>query len=273
MADKEIVSNRIPAKSVTPKATIILSSKHPDLLFLNPNNVVIKDGQSFVYDKYIATAPSSSSELSGEIVLEGQVVLDPETGLPVINTVDMTDIESVTFQEYLDASTGITKYNAIVKIRNTSETAADVVGVDARLYDAATSSYVIAPTTDANNSISASSQAVPVLNVPSVYFDRTGSAIAWGWNNPSGLTNTDYITFEWVVTTTAAGGTVVGSGTINYAASGSYQVGNSGKFKRYLISSANGDIPASSSARWLKVRTVYQIPGGKRFMSAYSTPI
>lgn len=47
----------------------------------------------------------------------------------------LSDIESIVFEEYADSLTGVSKYNAIIKIRNSSKNKNTVSGVDARIYN------------------------------------------------------------------------------------------------------------------------------------------
>ena len=110
--------------------------------------------------------------------------------------------------------------------------------------------------------------------MPSVIFDRTGSTgVSWGWNDSSGFGSYDSISYEWIITTLKTGGTVISSGTKTYPSSSLSGIGDSGKTRQYKISSSQGDTPPSSSARWLKVRTVVVGTNGKNYYSAYSTAI
>jgi hypothetical protein len=262
--------NRIPSKKITPGTPIILQKDSPDLIFLNPKNVIIKDGSGFVYDKF-SGGINLGTLGDGDTGGEDEESVDSDNPLPFVDTVDMSDIESITFEEYVDPTTKITKYNAIIKIRNGSVNSSSVVGVDARIYDSASSSYT------ASDAISSNSNSptfiTPTPTVPSVIFDRTGSAIAWGWNDASGLGSFDTVTYQWIVTTLKTGGTTIASGTKSYPSSSTYAIGDSGKNRKYRVSSVQGDLPASSSARWLKVRTVVTGTNGKKYYSNYSTAI
>lgn len=263
--------NRIPSKKITKGTPVILDKNSRDLLWLRANEVITKDSTGYSYSKYLGGA---SAGLGGEGSEVQPIPGDGEFKLPVVDTVDMTDIESITFEEYVDPSSKITKYNAIIKIRNGSTNASSVVGVDARVYDAATSSYV-APikTTTSTNTNNSPAFVTPTPSVPSVIFDRTGSAIAWGWNDVSGLGSFESVKYQWTVTTSQTGGTTIASGTKDYPSASTYAIGNSGKSRKYRVSSGQGDLPASSSARWLKVRTVVTGTNGKKYYSSYSTPI
>jgi hypothetical protein len=267
---KEQVPNRIPSKKVTRGTPVILDKNSKDLLWLRANEVIIKDSTGYSYSKYIG-GPSAS--LSGEGVAPIGGTGDG-FALPAVDTVDMTDIESITFEEYVDPASLITKYNAIIKIRNGSTSASSVVGVDARVYDSASSSYV-APvkTTTSTTTNNSPAFTTPTPSVPSVIFDRTGSSIAWGWNDSTGLGSFSSVVYQWTVTTLQNGGTTIASGTKTYPSTSSYNIGDSGKTRKYRVSSSQGDLPPSSSARWLKVRTVVTGTNNKKYYSSYSTPI
>jgi hypothetical protein len=261
--------NRIPSKNITPGTPIILEKNSPDLIFLNPKNVIIKDGSGFVYDKF-SGGINIGTPGDGDLVVDEDI--DTDNPLPFVDTVDMTDIESITFEEYVDPTTKITKYNAIIKIRNGSVNSSSVVGVDARIYDSASSSYTASDAVSSNSN--SPTFITPTPTVPSVIFDRTGSTgISWGWNDSSGFGSYSSVTYEWVITTLKTGGTVISSGTKTYPSPSSYGIGDSGKTRKYRVSSSQGDTPPSSSARWLKVRTVITGTNSKKYYSNYSTAI
>lgn len=265
---KQPIPNRIPNKKVTRDLPLILDSNSRDLLWLRADEVIVKDATGYAYSKYIGGPATGSGDGSG------QGDQDDEGGdsLPEVDTVDMTDIESITFEEYVDPSTKITKYNCMIKIRNGSKSSASVVGVDARIYDAASSSYT-ASTATANTSNSPSF-ITPTPSVPSVIFDRTGSTgVSWGWNDVSGFGSYSSIEYEWIISTSSSGGTIISQGTKTYPSASYYGIGDSGKTRQYKISSSQGDTPPSSSARWLKVRAVVTGTNNKKYYSSYSRPI
>jgi hypothetical protein len=258
---------RIKSKDVVPKGSIILKSTSPDLLWVGANSsVVTYDETGYEVNRYLG----GPGRTPGDGDENGDDDGDPDNPLPDVDTVDMTDIENLTFEEYVDPSTKITKYNVYIKIRNGSSSAASVAGVDARIYDAASSSYAPSPTPTYENPVSF---VTPTPSVPSVIFDRSGTAIAWGWNDSSGFGSYSSIYYEWKITTLKNGGTTISEGSSTYPSSSSYAIGNSGKTRKYRVSSAQGDTPASASARWLKVRTVVVGTNGKNYYSAYSTAI
>lgn len=67
----------------------------------------------------------------------------------------LADIESITFEEYPDPLSGIAKYNAIIKIRNSANNKSNISGVDARIYNPNSSNvYNFTPTVVATGSTS-----------------------------------------------------------------------------------------------------------------------
>jgi len=122
------MTKRIPSQNITEGSAIVLPENHPDLIFLNPNNVAIKKGGEFVFDKYLSGGLQSPEEASV-----------PETATISTNTTidapGLTDIESVTYEQYYDATSKLVKYKAILKIRNSSSNPSNVQGVDARIYN------------------------------------------------------------------------------------------------------------------------------------------
>lgn len=257
---------RIKGKDVVPKGSIVLKNTSPDLLWVGANpNVVTYDSTGYEVNKYLGgpTNPEDPDDL-------GNSDDSGNSDLPILDTVDMTDIESITYEQYFDPSTKIAKYNAYVKIRNGSSKSTSVVGVDARIYDAASSSYATSNTPAYENP---ASFVMPTPTVPSVVFDRTGTAIAWGWNDSSGFGSYSSISYEWTITTLNTGGTTISQGSSAYPSTSSYSIGDSGKTRKYRVSSSQGDTPSSALPRWLKVRTVVVGTNGKNYYSAYSTAI
>lgn len=51
------------------------------------------------------------------------------------DTVDMTDIEDISYEQYYDSTSKLVRYKAIIKIRNSSTNKLNVEGVDARIYN------------------------------------------------------------------------------------------------------------------------------------------
>ena len=191
---------------------------------------------------------------------------DPETPVDPSDVPSLTDVEEITYEQYYDGYSSV-RYNAILKVRNSSKKKDEVIAVDAR-NTANSASETTGSGVQNENFIT------PAPTVPSVVFDRTGTAIAWGWNNSTNLGSYDSVSYEWEIrATSSSSGSVISSGTKEYAASGSYAIGDSGKSRRYRVSSGDGDTTATASARWLRVRAVVVGTNGKTYYSRYSNPI
>lgn len=117
----------IPSEQVTHGFPVVLPKNSPDLLWLNPREVLIgeaKDIENYLTAPFIATEKYSTAKDSNvESVEEG------------VDKVDLTDIENITYTKYYDSVTKATKYKAVIKIRNSSSDKSNVRGVDARLYN------------------------------------------------------------------------------------------------------------------------------------------
>ena len=113
--------SRVGSKNVVDGAPIVLSDSNPELVFLNPKNVLVTTGGAFTFDKYLGGRDFA--------VVEGTDIAEPEEPK---DTVQLTDIESIIYEQYL-LEDGSKKVRAILKIRNSSKTKEDVIGVDARI--------------------------------------------------------------------------------------------------------------------------------------------
>ena len=114
---------RVSDKRVVSGAPIVLSETNEELIWMNPKNILLSKNGQFTYDRYLGATPFKTIESDlGEGGDFDSVIKD---------TVQLTDIESVTYEPYY-LVTGELKYRAILKIRNSSKTKNDVVGVDAR---------------------------------------------------------------------------------------------------------------------------------------------
>ena len=152
---------RVPKQAIVKDAPIILSKGHPDLTFLG--DALETDAAKFLSSRYLngsfagsnsgndgrgSTGPTGPSGPSGP----------SGPGLPevVIDVPSLSDIESITYEEYPDA-TGVMKYRAVLKIRNSSLNKDNIAGIDARIYNpnsvrsyvfgSGTASTTTAPTT------------------------------------------------------------------------------------------------------------------------------
>lgn len=125
---------RIDKKDVTDGQPLVLPVGHPDTVFLNPNNYIQIKGTVTDYSKYQLSGAYSDSEQGAE---NGNVPL-MSTGLFLSNkgdTPQLTDIESVSFEQYYDPVSKLAKYKAVLKIRNSNKNPNSVAGVDARIYN------------------------------------------------------------------------------------------------------------------------------------------
>jgi hypothetical protein len=184
---------------------------------------------------------------------------------------DLSDIESITFQEDYDPATKLTTMTAFIKIRNSSDNKENIAGVDARIFDASAPRNV-------NETPSGNPQKfiAPTPTAPAVTFSRYGNSntsLAWGWNNSTGLGSYESVSYEWIISTTAGkNATALDNGTKDFVASASKTIGDSGKNRTYRVSSYEGDTSATASPRWLRVRAVVVGTNGKTYYSQYSTP-
>lgn len=250
---------------------------------LNPNKVRIYDaltgelepsyqpsrpfGSALVRDP--GTGVTGATGATGETGSTGGVTIIEK------DLVQLTDIESVTFEEYEDPKTKIVKIRAYIKVRNGSLKPKDVAGVDVRIFDDSVENTVTKnPYTVIVNSSAGAKFITPTPSTPSVKFDRTGTAIAWGWNNVSGLGSYTSLSYEWIISkTNKANAAVLDTGVKEFTSTGNFQIGNSGVYKKYRVSSGQGDTSATSSSRWLRVRAVVVGTDGKNYYSEYSNPI
>lgn len=250
---------------------------------LNTNKVRIYDALTGELETiYQPSRPFSSARIidpgTGATGVTGATGATGATGGVTIvekDLVQLTDIESVTFEEYEDPATKIIKIRAYIKVRNGSLTPNNVAGVDVRLFDDSAENTVVKdPYIVVVNSNSGAKFVTPNPSTPSVKFDRSGTAIAWGWNNSTGLGSYSSVYYEWIISKTdKINGAVLDTGTKEFSSTGNFQVGNSGVYKKYRVSSGQGDTAATASPRWLRVRAVVVGTDGKNYYSEYSKPI
>lgn len=250
---------RIDRKSVVEGAPIVLPESSPDFVFLRKDRpLIISEGQRKNISGPFGVSGSGTSD--GGSNPTGPTGPENPSDIP-----QLTDIENITYVQYFNTS-NLIRFKAIIKMRNSSKKKTSVSGVDARNEPNGGSS---------TGGGTPSGFITPAPTVPSVYFDRTGSAIAWGWNNSTNLGSYSSITYQWIVSTSSsATAAKLSSGTKSYVSNSSnLQIGDSGIYKDYRVSSAQGDTPATSSSRWLRVRTVVLGTDGKTYYSPYSRPI
>ena len=241
------------------------------LLFLNKNKFLVAktDAQpvyvstDYAFDDGSTPPPAPKPEDPPEAPEKPPVV---KKDVP-----ELSDIESITFQEDYDPATKLTTMTAFIKIRNSSINKENIAGVDARIYNpAAPKNDSGSPTVDSKKFV------VPTPTVPAVTFSRYGSSetsLAWGWNNSTGLGSYQSVSYEWIISSSAGkNAAALDNGTKDFVASSSKTIGDSGKTRTYRVSSYEGDTDATSSPRWLRVRAVVVGTNGKTYYSQYSTP-
>lgn len=118
-----IDDKRISGKRIVDPAPIVMPYDSEELIWLSPKNILVDKSGKRNYDQYLNGSPFASSGI--DFLLAGEI-----EGLNK-DTVQLTDIEKITYQPYY-LPTGELQYRAVLKIRNSSKTKEDVVGVDAR---------------------------------------------------------------------------------------------------------------------------------------------
>ena len=128
---------RIPRSSILKGTKPALAADNPDIFWLSEDEYSKLSGSSST-GNYLSSPFSSASPQNGiqpdlsKLFLNGALQVD-ENGQPDI--VSLSDIESITYEQYYDSVTKLIKYRAIVKIRNGSLNKIKVKGVDARIYN------------------------------------------------------------------------------------------------------------------------------------------
>lgn len=131
---KESSPKRVPKHNVVKGGTPIVNAGSHQAIFLDPTSVVTKTAGVIDYSRYLTSNPFISTISPGDssVLLDQGKILIAESSL---DSPLLTDIESVTYESYLEPNTDIIKYRAILKIRNSSVKKDSVIGVDARIYD------------------------------------------------------------------------------------------------------------------------------------------
>lgn len=258
---------KVDKKTVAEGAPLVEAEDSPVFVFLRKDRplTVARGGSANL------TSPFTGGDSSGGVGDgTGDPGDDPKDPIdvpedPGVDVPQLTDIEEITYEQYFDYTKSV-RYNAILKVRNSSIKKDEVVAVDARNTPKSGAS--------ATGTATPANFITPTPTTPSVVFDRTGTAIAWGWSQSDNLGSYSEVSYEWEIRSgSSTTSTKISSGTKQFAASGSYPIGNSGKNRRYRVSSGDGDTPATASARYLRVRAVVTGTNGKIYYSRYSKPI
>lgn len=167
MSSKE-TPKRVPKQAIVKDAPIILSKGHPDLTFLG--DALETDAAKFLSTRYLSGSFNGSAGSSSRGSSTGATGASGPTGPDIVfippDVPSLSDIESITYEEYPDA-TGVMKYRAILKIRNSSLNKDNISGVDARIYNPnATRNYLF-------GAGAASTTTAPTTVVPTSSFVAT----------------------------------------------------------------------------------------------------
>lgn len=130
------IPNKIPKPNVVEGPKPILDESNPDTFWLSPDRYLKAKSGTVSYDNYVSNISGVASPQTSLTSLIGAASGNTaflETVKP--DTVELTDIESITYEQYYDSVSKLVKYKAILKIRNSSVNKVDVVGVDARIYN------------------------------------------------------------------------------------------------------------------------------------------
>lgn len=275
MATKD---KRIDINDLNRGQVIVLSSGHPDTLIAYPTNFLTIQGGSIDYTKYLTSSLYSAGLDVSAVNEEGEVQSVGGISLEdiILDIPDISDIENVTYEPYYDTTAKAQKVRAILKIRNSSKNASNVDGIDVRIFNPTTTLITISSgdLSKAGAGTPSTKFITPTPAVPNVYFKRDGTAIAWGWNNVSGLGSFSQVRYDWIISSSSSStAPALKSGSETYSTTSTYNIGTSGVSKTYRVSSRDGDVSATSSFRWLRVKTVVTGTNGVEYSSAYSTPI
>jgi hypothetical protein len=129
------IPNKIPGPNVVQGPKPVLSEDNPDTLWISPEKYLKVKAGKISYDNYLSNI-SASSPTQTQTTSEIMALLQKTSeGAVKPDVVDLTDIESITYEQYYDSVSKLIKYKAIIKIRNSSVNKVNVEGVDARIYN------------------------------------------------------------------------------------------------------------------------------------------
>jgi hypothetical protein len=133
------MAKRVSKSSIVSTTKRVLPAGHPDLVWYDPNEVIIV-GEDSEY-KVSGTGVSFSSALLSGSLISGsenpnkvEEEKDKKSSEEPSDVPQLSDIESVQYVKYFDPVSKIEKAKAIIKIRNSSKNKDNVAGVDARIY-------------------------------------------------------------------------------------------------------------------------------------------
>jgi hypothetical protein len=262
-------NKRLSISDLNRGQVFVLTEDSPETVLAFPGTYLILKGSSIDYSKYLTASLYSAGSANGSYVNEdGSTLLDSPTLEELLDIPELSDIESITYEPYYDIATKVQKIRAILRIRNSSQNKLNVDGVDVRISNPTTIVQV------ASKAAASVQFVTPTPGVPAVYFKRDSTAIFWGWDNVSGLGSYSSVRYDWIISSSSSPtATALNSGSEVYSTSASNGIGSSGVMKTYRVSSRDGDTAATSSSRWLRVKTVVTGTNGIEYSSSYSTPI
>ncbi len=123
------MATRVPKSSIVSTTKRVLPAGHPDLVWYDPNEVIIVGEES----EYKVSGTGVSSFLSGSLT-SGSPRAESEVISESADVPQLSDIEDIQYVKYFDPVSKIEKLKVIIKIRNASKNKKDVDGVDARVY-------------------------------------------------------------------------------------------------------------------------------------------
>ncbi len=129
------MTKRVSKSSIVSTTKRVLPAGHPDLVWYDPNEVIVV-GEDSEY-KVSGTGISPSSAFLNGSLISGSRTADPKVKDPEKEPSDvpeLSDIEDVQYVPYFDPVSKIEKLKIIIKIRNSSKNKNNVAGVDARIY-------------------------------------------------------------------------------------------------------------------------------------------
>lgn len=164
---------RVPKQNIVQGSPALLSKE--DLVFTKDG--IQSDSLAFSNVSYLRAGfdeDAVGSGGTGPLVVTTPVL--PVEVIPIPDVPSLFDIESITYEEYPDPLTGVAKYKAVLKIRNSSTEKNNVTGVDAAIYNPAGSKQYALGSTTASGSTTVSNyvQNVTWHNAISMYNPLSG---------------------------------------------------------------------------------------------------
>jgi hypothetical protein len=109
----------------------------------------------------------------------------------------------------------------------------------------------------------------PSTSAPALQFQRTSTIVRWYCDYPF-VSNGTTIGMEYVIRTTAGGGTLLASGIRSYPGDFTYPYFAAGTTWAFRMGTSDGDIAYSASARFGRARVVMQGTNGSTYYGAWS---